>query len=192
MTAQRAETDYSFATFPPPDNYRFTHNHWIPQTMRSSRSNRLEHILKRIENEHRYLIYANDTLTNNQESLHQKEERLLQTLQLKNQQLHAAHQRIKQLEQEVYELKDNAVQMQSRESRLATCEQHMAMCQESPKENIQSTLGLNAGLQAEEQRRVPRLLRLRRSGRSSAKSATAKISTAIISGENATDGALPT
>ncbi|KAJ6103952.1 hypothetical protein N7486_004174 [Penicillium sp. IBT 16267x] len=163
MTSQSAETDYSFADFPPPDNYRFAHNHWIPQTRRSFRPSRLDNIIGKIRYEHDYLSQTNETLTDTLQQLRQENDKLFQMLQLKKKYLQAAQQRIEELKQKVDKSKDIAVRMQNWEGRLAACEQHIPMFQQSSKEIIQPTLGSNAGLRAEEPRRVPRLRRSDRS-----------------------------
>jgi hypothetical protein len=97
MTSQSTETDYSFAAFPPPDDYRFAHNHWIPQMMRSSRPSRFENILEKIRYEHNYSSQANETLTDTLQQLRQENDKLLQMLQLKDKYLQAAQQRIEEL-----------------------------------------------------------------------------------------------
>ena len=163
MTSQSAETDYSFATFPLPDNYRFTHNHWVPQTVRPSGPSQRDNILREIKQEYDYLSQTNEALTDTLQQLRQENNQLFQILQLQDKYLQAAQQRIEELKQEVDQSKNIAVWMQNWEGRLTACEQHIPMFQQPCSENTQPTLGSNAGVHAEQQRHVPRL---RRSGRS--------------------------
>ncbi|KAJ5737461.1 uncharacterized protein N7483_002586 [Penicillium malachiteum] len=163
MTSQSAETDYSFAAFPPPDKYRFTHSHWVPQTMRPSGPSHRENILGEIKQEYEHLSQTNKTLTDTLQQLRQENNQLFQIMQLQDKYLQAAQQRIEELKQEADQSKNIAVWMQNWEGRLTACEQHIPMFPQPFSENIQPTLGSSAGVHAEQQRHVPRL---RRSGRS--------------------------
>ena len=161
MTSQSAESDYSFATFPIPQNYEFEHNQWIPRTTSTSRPSCIDTIIGDIKREHDQLRQENANLTAALQQSHQENVKLLQTLQRREQCLQADQRCIEKLEREVYMMRGVAKRMQDWEGRLAACEKMIPMYQQPCKENIQPTPISNAGPRMREQRRVPHL---RRSG----------------------------
>ena len=76
MNPPSAETDNSFAVFPPPDGYKFTHKSWIPQTTSAFRFGCIESIIGKVKHEYDHLYQTNQTLTDALRQLSQENDKL--------------------------------------------------------------------------------------------------------------------
>lgn len=63
MTSKSAETDYSFSVFPPPHNYQFAHDQWIPRATSTSQPSCISTMIGEIEHEFDHLRQENVNLT---------------------------------------------------------------------------------------------------------------------------------